>query len=118
MILERALVASLRISEVVTASTGMFVKRFKVGISSSFWWEGEGEGAMLAKTFLCCMNGWMGIGLEIDNASFLNYKKGAFLGLEENNKSRLKKRKKKEMHSARFLYDPLNFQKNMVININ
>lgn len=51
---------------------------------------------MLAKTFLCCMNGWMGIGLEIDNASFLNYKKGAFLGLEENNKSRLKKRKKKK----------------------
>lgn len=32
MILATALVASLRMSEDVTASTGIFVKRFKVGI--------------------------------------------------------------------------------------
>jgi hypothetical protein len=43
MILERALLASLRISEVVTASTGMFVKRFKVGISF-FFLVGRGRG--------------------------------------------------------------------------
>lgn len=32
MIFATALVASLRMSEATTASTGMFVKRFKVGI--------------------------------------------------------------------------------------
>jgi len=36
MILATALVASLRMSEQVTASTGMLVKRFKVGIFLKF----------------------------------------------------------------------------------
>ena len=36
MILATALVASLRISEAITASKGIFVNRFKVGIAELF----------------------------------------------------------------------------------
>lgn len=52
MIFETALVASLRMSEAITGSIGMLVKRFKVGIFFyKFFWENSKDFSFLVLFF-------------------------------------------------------------------